>query len=75
MYAFGNKKIKVKGQWIIYKGCSFLLACVVSRLIAKYDEQHDSRDSRSLTEYLGQTAEAYLDVLVEYDKNFEEATA
>lgn len=75
MYAFGNRKIKVQGKWIIYEGHSFLLVCVVSRLMAKYDEQHDSRDSRSLLKYLEQTAETYLDSLVEYDKNLEEATA
>lgn len=76
MYAFGNKKIRVKGRWITYKGHDFLLVCVVSRLMAKWKEHHsDVHDSRELLHYLGQTAEAYLDSLVEYDEHLEEATA
>ena len=76
MYAFGNKKIKVKGKWIHYKGHNFLLVCVVSRLMAQWKEQHDNiHNSHELLNYLRETAEGYLDALVECDEDLKEVVA
>lgn len=69
MYAFGNKKIKVKGKWIFYKGHDFLLACVVSRLMAKWNEHNSNvHNSHELLNYMQKTGEAYLDSLVKREE-------